>query len=273
MIMLDKFGDELYRLRSIGRHDSCTGEEARFFRSKNYWALHYVDRGAGHYILRGAEHEVSAGMFFFTPPSELINYYSNEEKPWRYYFISAYPDSILDVISPMGMNGGKFIVEAKHPIAVTRLFEAFFEKREECEDLYFTALGVLNKILSLEYVPLQKNNDYLSKEELIKNIDEIICFNYKNPALSIADIARMLHLNPSRLSRIYKAAMGVSPISRLVGMRLDQAALLLQSKNYTISELCNECGFGDERYFMRRFKQKFGKTVGEYRSEKLPKKY
>ena len=267
MIMLDKYDDKLYKLRSIGIHDSATGDEARFFRSKNYWALHYVDKGEGVLILRGAEYEVRSGMFFLTPPSEPINYYSRKEKSWHYYFISAYPDSMLDVIGPLGLNGGKFVVEAKHPVAVTRLFEEFFEKRDEHENLYFAALSVLNKILSLEYAPLQQKSVCDSRAELVENVDEIISFNYKDPEFSISDIAKMLHLHPSQLSRIYKAIKGESPVSHLADVRLCYAAAILESKNLSVAELCRKCGFGDERYFMRRFKRRFGKTVGEYKRE------
>ena len=50
-------------------------------------------------------------------------------------------------------------------------------------------------------------------------------------------------------------------------MRLEYASELARSKKLSVADICRECGFGDERYFMRRFKQKFSKTVGEYRRE------
>lgn len=265
MIMLDKCGDELYRLRSIGKHDSRIHGDFRFFRSKNYWGLHYVSRGSGRLILRGVEYEVSAGMLFLTPPFEPINYYSDEEKLWEYYFIAGYPDSVLDIAKPLGMSAGNFTAAAKNPDEIRRLFEEFFEN--EREEVYFRALSVLNKILSLEYVAPKRTDSRSREEELARSVDEIIRFNYKNPEFSVSDIADMLHLHPSRLSRVYKSACGESPISRIIGMRLEYAAELARSKKLSVAELCRECGFGDERYFMRRFKEKFGKTVGEYRKE------
>ena len=265
MIMLDKYGDELYKLRSIGRHDSRIHGDVRFFRSKNYWGLHYVSRGSGRLIIRGTEYEVPENSLFLTPPFEPINYYSEEKNLWEYYFIAGYPDSVLDVAKPLGMSSGKFVVAAKNSDEITKLFEGFFENGQD--EPYFRALGILNRILSLEYIAPKRSDLRSREEEIARSVDEIIRFNYKNSEFSVSDIAEMLHLHPSQLSRTYKSVSGESPISRLVGMRLEYASELLLSKKLSVAELCRECGFGDERYFMRRFKQKFGKTVGEYRKE------
>ena len=266
MFILDKKSDALYKLRAIGYHDAERYGDVRFVRSKNYWALHYVSEGSGRFLLRDSEYKIKKGMFFLTPPLEPINYYSDGPDFWKYYFISAYPDSAIDVTHPLGFSGGKCVVWAKHPEETERMFKEFYERAEKSEDIYFETLSLLNKILSLEYEPSrEKMSAAAKKADLIRQADEIIGFNYKNPEFSISDIAEILKLHPSALSRIYKEIKGETPVSGLIEMRLDYAAALLDRKSITISELCRECGFGDERYFMKRFKKKFGKTVGEYR--------
>ncbi|MBQ4545123.1 MAG: AraC family transcriptional regulator [Oscillospiraceae bacterium] len=265
MILLEKYNDELFNLRSIGQHDSREGRDSHFFRSKTYWALHYVQRGSGKLFVRKQQYDIKSGMFFLTPPLEPVNYYADDNNPWKYFFVSGYPDSAIDILTALGFSSNNFAVSAKHPQKIFQIFSSFFMNAEDCDDLYFSALNTLHKILSIEFSKPQDDSRRRNATDIINSIEDIMLFNYKNPEFSVSDIADMLYMAPSQLSRIFKRETGETPISHLINLRLDYAASLLQNRSYNISELCNHCGFCDEHYFMKRFKNKFGMTVGEYR--------
>ena len=59
--------------------------------------------------------------------------------------------------------------------------------------------------------------------------------------------------------------MGVSFVSYLNDFRLNVAARLLSSNDYSILSVAENCGFFNLSYFNRMFKKKYGVTPGRYR--------
>ncbi len=264
MIILDTYNDNLYKLRSVGHHDSRFHPDANFFRFKRYWGLHYLHSGEGKLILRDREYDLFPGMYFLTPPYEPVNYYSSGPSPWVYYFIAAYSDSPIDLSTLINTANGQFTAISKNPKKISKLFENFFATKETNHDPYFSTLSLLHKILSVEFSEGFVPKNKIHAPEIVESAKELLFFNYRNPDFNITDIATMLHINPSQLSRTFKAETGETPISYLINLRLEYAAAHLQKRRYNVSELYSDCGFNDERYFMKRFKMKFGITVREY---------
>ena len=270
-ILLDGYRDDgLFLLRNVGYFDTKGEKESKFFRSKSFWALHYVRRGKGQMTVRGRKYDIQSGMFFLMPPFEQINYHGLEDDPWCYFYIAVYPDSVIDVFRLFSDNGNGFTHVSKNPQRTQRIFETLFENRNRSsEEMYFASLNALMRILSYEFsegkkikTPVERNRQ---KVDEIKNI---MHFNYKNPEFSISDIAAMLHTSNAQISRLFKQETGETPISFLVRLRLNHTAWLLDGGSYSIARLCNESGFNDECYFMKRFKKQFGVSVKGYRKNK-----
>ena len=57
---------------------------------------------------------------------------------------------------------------------------------------------------------------------------------------------------------------GQSAVEYIRSIRLKKAALLLQSGNFTISEVMYNVGFSNASYFTRAFSSAFGMTPSEY---------
>lgn len=261
--------DGLFLLRSVGHFDTKGAKESKFFRSKSFWALHFVQRGKGQMIVRGKEYDIQSGMFFLTPPFEQINYHGQADDPWRYFYIAAYPDSVIDIFRLFADNGNGFTHVSKNPQRTQRIFEELFKNRNRSrEEMYFASLNALMRILSYEFSEGKKIESSVEQNrQRVNEIKDIIHFNYKNAEFSISDIAGMLHMNSSQLSRLFRKEEGRTPISFLVEQRLLHAAALLDKQSYSIAELCRESGFNDECYFMKRFKKRFGVSVKEYRKK------
>lgn len=69
------------------------------------------------------------------------------------------------------------------------------------------------------------------------------------------------------LRRKFNASVGISPAKYLNTVRIGHAKKLIARRleNYmSLSEIAEKCGFSDERYFTRVFKQYTGITPGEY---------
>ena len=83
----------------------------------------------------------------------------------------------------------------------------------------------------------------------------------------------MLYVSPRHLSRLFHECVGMTPVAYLAEIRLTAAADMLRNNpNLTVNNLCSLVGWGDELYFMKKFKKKFSLTVGEYREKMIAAK-
>ncbi len=83
--------------------------------------------------------------------------------------------------------------------------------------------------------------------------------------LTLNEIARHTHLNPSYLSTLFHKVMRLSPISYINSVRIERAKILLRSTDLPVSRVAAAIGFADDIYFYRLFKKTARETPNEYR--------
>lgn len=83
--------------------------------------------------------------------------------------------------------------------------------------------------------------------------------------LSIADIARELHLNSSYLMRRFKKETGNTIQQVITERRINEACRLLANSNLNMTEISLMVGFNSSSYFSLIFRQVIGLTPKEYR--------
>ena len=74
---------------------------------------------------------------------------------------------------------------------------------------------------------------------------------------------------PQQMANTYEVApTGFSPVfTELVArLRIDRACHLLTHTHQPLAQIAQECGFGDQSYFTRVFRQRTGRTPGDYRA-------
>lgn len=101
-------------------------------------------------------------------------------------------------------------------------------------------------------------------DKLIKKIKAYIDVNYKNASLeSVADYVQM---NPSYLSRFFKANTGENLSNYIVRTRMKKALVLLQNDELkTIYEIGNAVGYSNPVSFAKTFSKIYGVTPSAYR--------
>lgn len=83
---------------------------------------------------------------------------------------------------------------------------------------------------------------------------------------SVEEMARAMSLSASRFHVIYKAMFGVSPVSDLIGARIDRAKLLLlEDESSTLAVIAEKLGYKNPYDFSRQFTKVTGVTPGNYR--------
>ncbi len=84
--------------------------------------------------------------------------------------------------------------------------------------------------------------------------------------ITITDLAKHLHLSPSRTGHVVRENTGMTFHDLLLKERMLRAKNLLTSSRQPLNEIAENLGFHNEFYFNRVFKKYFGMPPGEYRN-------
>ena len=99
----------------------------------------------------------------------------------------------------------------------------------------------------------------------VQQATEYIVKNYSKD-ISVDMLALELALNKNYLIKLFKKSMSVTPNKYITEVRLYHAELLLVGSDMSVQSIAEACGFNTTSYFIKRFKEAFGKTPYAYRS-------
>jgi AraC-like DNA-binding protein len=89
-------------------------------------------------------------------------------------------------------------------------------------------------------------------------------------ALRVGDMARAAHLSPAHFSREFRRVFGESPHRYLLTRRLERAAALLRTTDWSVADVCMAVGLTSLGSFTTSFGRMFGKTPTAYRASVPP---
>ena len=144
-----------------------------------------------------------------------------------------------------------------------QLMDVSFEEGAYTQNMSDYAMSLLLMEISRGYAqpagaPDKLPEAVISAREWIKN-------HYYHP-FEVSELAEILGYRADYLSSLFKRQMGVSIVRYANQIRIRTAKTLLSNYDVTIKEAAYSCGFSDEKYFMKVFKQMEGITPAQYRS-------
>ncbi len=83
---------------------------------------------------------------------------------------------------------------------------------------------------------------------------------------SVAELAAVAGLSPSRFHAAFQQVFGISPMAYLRNHRLEQARLLLSASDLTVAQVAYRIGYRDPFHFSRHFKRRFGASPAAFRA-------
>jgi len=96
------------------------------------------------------------------------------------------------------------------------------------------------------------------RPDAVRKAMEFCLERISDSSIGVEEIAASAGLSRHHFSRVFEASLGVSPAAYLKGLRLKEAARLLQMEALSVKEIADACGFGDSSYFCRVFRESFG---------------
>ncbi|MBE5733009.1 MAG: helix-turn-helix transcriptional regulator [Clostridiales bacterium] len=113
------------------------------------------------------------------------------------------------------------------------------------------------------------NKDYLSKESLgiIAPAVDIITTDFTNPNLSVSHLASICKISDVYFRKIFLNKFGISPKAYIIQRRIEYAKQLIESRQFSILEVAQSCGYEEQCHFSREFSKHVGLSPQEYKRQ------
>lgn len=124
---------------------------------------------------------------------------------------------------------------------------------------------VYSVVIKKEYIILRgyEKNEVYSKP-VILCMDYI--YNHLHETIHVDTLAKVVGLNRSYLSTLFKKEMGTSVSEYIVSKRMEVAKNMLRFSDYTYAEISAILAFSSQSHFNRVFRAKTGYTPKEFRN-------
>jgi len=152
--------------------------------------------------------------------------------------------------------------------------ENILQQRKKLQELFLSTLadyppskaGIAYEVTPSE--PFVESYD----DKLMKNLMVVMEQNIDNSDLTVDELVSKIGVGRSVFFKKLKSLTGLAPIEFIREVRVKRAAQLIESGEYTISQVTYMVGCNDPRYFSRIFKQRFSMTPSEYRDKHAKQK-
>lgn len=233
------------------------------------FAIGVIERGAETFYYRGAIHVAGAGSVVVINPGELHTGQAVTSEGWSYRMIYPAADLLERAAAEVsGMRRGIPFFDDPviyDPVVFERLRLAQLALEESP-----SALEREMRLLDALTVLVQRHADSRpapsqpgSAHGALRRARDYLQTHYADD-LSLEDLARVVHLSPFHLSRLFHERVGLPPHAYLNQVRVNRAKALL-SRGVPIAEVAQATGFVDQSHLSKAFKRIVGVAPGQYR--------
>ena len=163
---------------------------------------------------------------------------------------------LIVVISRAAVDAGADINEI---FLINENFTANIEEFTNLEDLSAWVSNMLQRFISFTF-----EFDKVKHADAVYKVIEYIKTNFRRH-MSLEDIAASTYLSKTYLSSLFKKETGYSISEYINIVRIDRSKSLLMEENMSIIEIANLCGFEDQSYFTKVFRESTDMTPRRYR--------
>lgn len=251
-----------------------------FFRERNlktdypphihdYFEIEIIVSGKAQELLNGIPIRLERGVAHILSTNDVHDLMIIE--PLDIYKIMVHPNqNDRDIIGKLIDNLGAVKFDEDELNEITQIAELLIKEYNKNQNLCQTMIDSLLNCLVILFsrkdkittqINLKSNNYY------IKGAIDYITLNYINN-ISSCDIAKHLNISPSYFSALFRKLTGDTVTEYITKLRLDKANSMLLMGNFSVSEVCFDCGFNSLSNFLRAYKQKYGVSPNETKKSK-----
>lgn len=125
-------------------------------------------------------------------------------------------------------------------------------------------LAALGELITSYMIVFRDNGEFSGAVEAIRSS---IIRNFANPAFELDQEIRQMPFNYDYLRKLFQKEMGLTPLKYMIDLRMKRAKSMLAAawtREYSVAEVAESCGFSDALYFSRVFKKYYGCSPSEF---------
>ncbi len=239
----------------------------------SFYEICYAFAGEGTFFINNNQHTVKTGDIFVARPNDYHEIISSKTNPLGIYFWS-YTLSILthnnDTANLLTafMESQQYISQQSDTLPL--VLNLLADEVRRCEAGYVQSIQALTTKLLLETaravtdITVNTEINIDRQSPLVREVIQYLKDNYHQPVL-IRDIAAQVHMSERHVSRLFLQSTQKTIKTYLRDLRLNIACKLLLKSDSTITEVAEQVGYPDVRYFSTLFRKQFGKTPTSFR--------
>lgn len=246
--------------------------------SHPFTELFYVVRGSGNFIIEGETYHVMEDDLVIVNANVQHTESSKDSNPLEYIVLGIEGLSLLLEPGHKDEQISKYYSihnYRKSREEILHFLDLLLHEVENKSDFYDTICQNLLNILILNVIRRSKSNLVISTQKNATKectyIRNYIDIHYASP-ITLDLLADETYLDKFYLVHVFKKQYDISPINYLIEKRIEESANLLETTNYSVSDISSIVGFNSLSYYSQIFKRKTGLSPAEHRKKHRKKR-
>ena len=232
------------------------------------YQLLYIVSGKGHFYFHGEDHVVYAGRMVLIQPRQEQRYeYFGEDKP-EVYWVHFTGSDVKNILRSYNIPMDDPIFYSGASSTYSYLFKEMIHELQNCKTGYEDLLAMyLRQIFLLVQRTRQEERPTVSTyiQEEMEFARRYFNEHYNEP-ISIQEYAESRNMSVCYFQRNFKQIVKHTPMQYLLTIRVNNAASLLETTDYSMAEIAAIVGYEDPLYFSRLFRKIKGVSPRDYRN-------
>ncbi|MEY3427631.1 MAG: Arabinose operon regulatory protein [Pseudomonadota bacterium] len=229
-----------------------------------------VEKGGGSVTLDGKSHPLSQGSLVNVPPNHVHSFrFEKDTRGW----VTTLADELMDeLLVGVGTQRSEInqatVLQSDAFIAKTvQQIWLEFSSQEKARALMLRGLsGVLLAWVARQLAAASIGDAQANDSVLVQRFKALIEQNFASH-WKVSQYAKALSISPTHLSRLTRAANGMSALRMIEARLMREARRNLAYTNLSISSIAYTLGFSDPAYFSRVFTRDAGISPKAFRSQ------
>ena len=230
------------------------------------YQLLYIVSGKGHFYFHGEDRVVYAGRMVLIQPRQEQHYeYFGEDKP-EVYWVHFTGGDVKNILRSYNIPMDDPIFYSGASSTYSYLFKEMIHELQDCKTGYEDLLAMyLRQIFLLVQRTRQEERPTVSTyiQEEMEFARRYFNEHYNEP-ISIQEYAESRNMSVCYFQRNFKQIVKHTPMQYLLTIRVNNAASLLETTDYSMAEIAAIVGYEDPLYFSRLFRKIKGVSPRDY---------
>ena len=232
------------------------------------YQLLYIVSGKGHFYFHGEDRVVYAGRMVLIQPRQEQRYeYFGEDKP-EVYWVHFTGSDVKNILRSYNIPMDDPVFYSGASSTYSYLFKEMIHELQNCKTGYEDLLTMyLRQIFLLVQRTRQEERPTVSTyiQEEMEFARRYFNEHYNEP-ISIQEYAESRNMSVCYFQRNFKQIVKHTPMQYLLTIRVNNAASLLETTDYSMAEIAAIVGYEDPLYFSRLFRKIKGVSPRDYRN-------